>query len=162
MSEVRVAVSLDAEALLSGFGAYVGLPDLTFGERGFVGLLFDDHALNIFYDGARDAFMLYGPVGQVPPSVDDGFFRRLAVSAHSSAFGGEGALTFDEVHGQVIWSDRIPLSGLTQERFQEALKAAVDRIEWLKRSPFDVLLRGEGTSGSPVSDFSKSEGAMRI
>lgn len=140
MSDVRAAVSLDAETLLSDFGKYIGLPGLTFGEQGFVGLMFDDHALNILYDGARDAFVLYGPIGPTPTG-DEGFFRRLLAECHYAIFNGQGALTVDEQHDQVVWSDIVPLSGLTQERFQETLKAAVDQMEFLKGSLFESLVR---------------------
>lgn len=142
MSDVRAAVSLDAEALLSDFGRYIGLSSLTFGEQGFVGLMFDDHALNILYDGSRDAFVIYGPLGSIPTN-DDRFFRRLSAECHYSVFNGEGALTVDEQHGQVVWSDIVPLSDLTQDRFQEKLKAAVDQIEFLKGSLFEALCRGD-------------------
>ncbi|MGI6246422.1 MAG: type III secretion system chaperone [Pseudochelatococcus sp.] len=162
MSEVRVAVSLDAEALLSGFGDYIGLPGLSFGERGFIGLLFDDHALSILYDGARDAFLLYGPVCAVTPHAGESFFRRLAGEGHLSVFCGDGALTFDEASGRIVWSDRVPLAGLTQERFQEALKSAVDRIEFLKGSLFDILHRGDGASAPFGGDAPAATGFVRI
>lgn len=152
MSDVRAAVSLDAEALLSDFGKYIGLPGLTFGEHGFVGLMFDDHALNVLYDGPRDAFLLYGPVGPIPTS-DEGFFRRLLAECHYAIFNGQGALTIDEQHGQVVWSETAPLSDLTQERFQEKLKAAVDQIEFLKGSLFEALVRPESSVAAiPAGD----------
>ncbi len=151
MSDVRAAVSLDAEALLSDFGKYIGLPGLTFGEQGFVGLMFDDHALNILYDGARDAFLVYGPIGAVPTG-DERFFRRLLAECHYSIFNGQGALTIDEQHAQVVWSETVPLSDLTQERFQEKLKAAVDQVEFLKGSLFEALVRPEAPTTLPAGD----------
>lgn len=162
MSDVRVAVSLDAEALLSSFGDHVGLPGLTFGERGFVGLLFDDHALNILYDGVRDAFVLYGPVGSVTPQVGDGFFRRLAREAHFSVLSGEGALTFDDDQQEVVWSDSVPLADLTHEVFIEVLKSAVDRIEFLKQTLLGKLLYGESALPRAEGNLGKSVGFVRI
>lgn len=153
MSDIRAAVSLDAEALLSGFGNYIGLPGLTFGEQGFVGLMFDDHALNILYDGSRDAFLLYGPIGPIPAS-DERFFRRLLAECHYAIFNGQGALTIDEQRGEVVWSDVLPLADLTQERFQEKLKTAVDHIEFLKGSLFEALVNNNAAGAA----FSKEDG----
>lgn len=149
MSDVRAAVSLDAEALVADFGQYIGLPGLTLGEHGFVGLMFDDHALNLLYDGPRDAFLLYGPIGAVPTG-DEGFFRRLLAECHYAIFNGQGALTIDEQQGQVVWSETVPLSDLTQERFQEKLKAAVDQVEFLKGSLFTALARPDGRVALPA------------
>lgn len=160
MSDVRAAVSLDAEVLLSEFGKYIGLPGLSFGEQGFVGLMFDDHTLNILYDGPRDAFLLYGPLGAIP-SGDDGFFRRLLAECHYSLFNGEGALTIDEQNGQVVWSDCVPLSDLTQARFQARLKAAVDQIEFLKGSLFEALAQNSPKRAA-TSEAASDSALVRI
>ena len=160
MNDVRAAVSLDAETLLSDFGKYIGLPGLTFGEQGFVGLMFDDHALNILYDGSRNSFVFYGPLGAIP-SDDSRFFRRLLAECHYSVFHGEGALTIDEQHDQVVWSDVVPLADLTQDHFQERLKAAVDQIEFLKGSLFEAL-RHNGDNGVPFSKATNNGALVRI
>lgn len=137
----------DADALLRGLGTHVGIPDLAFDADGYCCMSFDDHVVNLEYDDKRDDILVYAQVGDVPAHPPSSFHPQVLEANYTSALLGLGTLGVDNEKARVVWFDRIVPRAMTQQAFQDALRIAIDRVEfWKKSLASQKFQRGETTT----------------
>lgn len=141
-----------AQTLLSDFGRIVGIDGLAFDEFGYVSLSFDDTVLSIEHMEDRGELVIHGNVGEIPPVADGELFGKLLDANHAAAAAGLGTIGFNRSAGQIVYLDRVTLRGMTQQQFQDVLRAAVDRIEFWRKALKGPFLAGKSDAGGKHDD----------
>jgi hypothetical protein len=124
----------EVDRLIADFGDHVGIAGLAFDAAGYCCLSFDGQVLNLRYDERREDILVYARVGDVPANADPAHCTHLFQAGYASALAGTGMLAVDNDNGAVVWLDRVVPRGMTEMMFQAALEAAVDQVEFWKRS----------------------------
>ncbi|MDO1581873.1 CesT family type III secretion system chaperone [Rhizobium oryzicola] len=144
-------------AVISGFGDYIGLPGLQLDDDGQCTLSFDETVLTFRHDRARGGLLLQAEITEIAAQADPSFFRHVLDANRISVQLATGTLAMDG--DSLVWLDRIAAEGLTQDSFQTHLQAALDHIEsWkaLLAHPADI---GNGIPLPTLADDPSAEEA---
>lgn len=138
-----------AQLLLADFGRSVGIENLAFDDNSCVNLSFDDTVLWIEHIEERSELLVHSNVGDIPPVADGEMFGRLLDANHAAAVGGLGTIGFNRLNGQIVYLDRTSLRGLTQQQFQDFLRAAIERIEFWRKALKGPFLATKAAAPAP-------------
>jgi hypothetical protein len=122
--------------LLAKLGETVGIADLVFDQDGHVALSFDDVTLHIEHQAAANVLLVTAEVEPLPPAPDADWLGRALELNHARLLQRDGCIGIDRGAGRIVFIDRVPLHGMTQQLFEERLNAIIDGVEtwrkWLK------------------------------
>jgi hypothetical protein len=141
------------QQLLTRLGEVVGIPDLAFDADGHVALSFDDVAIHIEYQEAADALVMTSEVGPLPSVPDAQFLGSLIELNHARLIQRDGSIGIDRGASRIVFIDRVPMHGLTQQLFEDRLKLFIDGVEtWRKWLQSPSLAAAEKAPVAGTSD----------
>ena len=130
MSEGTADAKRQADALISGLGNTVGIPDVVFDADNRCCFTFDDHPVVINYDEDAGWLCLESPVLEVPSSPSAEFYPWVLEDNLTSFFNGIGCLAMDRTLGSILWLDRRPIKDMGQLDFENWLAKSIERAEF--------------------------------
>ncbi len=142
----------DARMFIAEFGRKVELPEMAFDENGNCQLGFDDIVVNIEWHQAAGELTLRSALGDLPPTHDDDFYASLLEMNLASAMLTGGVIGLDRVAKKLVYIDRRPIRGMTQEDFERFIKASIDRVE-----AWQEIVAGRGSGFSPEMEIGAAD-----
>lgn len=146
--------------VMAGFGAQVGLPDLSLDDGNCCTLQFDDVVVNVEYLPDSDELYLYSRVGSIPGNEArrlQAFTRLLESNCFYRGTSG-GVLGVDAAQDAVVYTNKVGADGLDADAFGEYMEAFVNLAEGFARDLLDES--GAGANGG--DDLDPSMAAMRV
>lgn len=125
---------LQAQQLLSDFGASLGLPELSFDETGHCALVFDDVGVNLDFIEETQDLLVYSLLGMADEAQRDDPAVLLPL-LHANYFGmgaAGGQIGIDKASGAVTLSRAYPLRLLDLPELTSCLQAFVNTCEYWK------------------------------
>ncbi|MGI6245073.1 MAG: CesT family type III secretion system chaperone [Pseudochelatococcus sp.] len=131
-----VHVPVAARLLLEDFGRDIGLPGLAFSAKGECWLNFGDNlAVFVFLPADEGAILVCIDAGALPPGSDAQALKREIDAARPPVEPGKTFLVVDGKSERLKLAVNLPLPGLDQTTFQNALRDILHRMERVKRDP---------------------------
>lgn len=125
---------LQAQQLLSSFGASLGLPELSLDENGYCALVFDDVDVSIDFIEETQDLLVYSLLG-ILDQAQRGDPSILLPLLHANYFGmgaAGGQIGIDKESGAVSLSRAYPLQLLDLPGLTNSLQAFVSTAEYWK------------------------------
>jgi len=123
-----------AQQLLSGFGASLGLPELSLDDSGHCALVFDEVAVNIDFIGETQDLLVYSLLGILDNAQrgDPTLLLPLLQANYFSIGTAGGQIGIDNESGAVSMSRAYPLRLLDLPALSASLQAFVSAAEYWK------------------------------
>lgn len=109
-----------ANELIRQIALELELEELDFSDL-VTGLTVDLASVTIEYLPGPESFLLYGLVAEGVDMRDNDLLRRIHDFSHASVMLGGGALTLDQARGDIWYSLRLDIEGLTVEKLGERI-----------------------------------------
>lgn len=124
--------------LITDLGNYLGLDGLVFDEGNQIQLSFDELELGLEYVNESVGLILQSIIGPAP-EADELDLHRWLNSLNGVSFRvGAGILTLIPDTQDILWADRLLVTGLTVETLNQALDKAIRDIRTWRQALKDA------------------------
>lgn len=116
--------------LLSEFGEFIGIPELTIDDEGYCCLAFDGTVVDIEYDEETDTFTIHTIIGELPvdPSVD--FYSLLLEGNYRFQKTAGATMGIDQKTKEVLLSYRHTVEALDCSQLETMFEDFVTTAEF--------------------------------
>ena len=143
--------------LFGDYGTYLGIPDLVLDAENRMVLDVNGTRMELDYLGEGSGLLVTSILSTLEEDPDLGFWVMLNMSNQLSQHSGLGIVTIDPDTGDVVWSDRFLMEGVTVEMLDEAIKrSAVSAAHWKEVIQQIVEPESDDTSFEPETGISEA------